>query len=107
MYSFFNVYVIITGPLERIGGQSVDHAMGNFFSTQVVSIAHYVAYILRTTFNYDRLGGSDDARQGPVELYVSAYILGFDGPHAIQVPIVLLHRFRFIFPLVNMRILFL
>lgn len=85
MYSFFNVYIIFTGPLERIGGQSVDHAMGNFFGTKVVSIAHHVAQILRATFNYDRLGGSHDARQGPFELYISAHIFGFDGPHAIQV----------------------
>lgn len=77
--------MITLGPLERIGGKDVDHAVGNIFSTQIVFVAHRVAQIPRVAFNNVRLGGPDDARKGPVELHVRADIVGLEAPHTLQV----------------------
>jgi len=71
--------------LERIGGQDVDHALGNIRGAQVVPVAHRVAQILRAALNHDRLGRSNDARNSPVELHVRANILGLVGHRAVQV----------------------
>jgi len=71
--------------LERIGGEDVDHAVGNIFSPQIVSVAHRVAQILRAACNNDRLAGSNDARKSPVKLHVRGHIVGLVGHHAVQV----------------------
>lgn len=61
--------------------------MGTVFGPQIVSAAHRVAQVLRVAHDNDRLGGGDDARQGPVELHVRAHIAGLVRPRAVQVNI--------------------
>lgn len=81
--------VLRTGTLERTGGEGVGYAVGAVFGAQIVSAAHRVAQVLRVAHDNNRLGGGDDARQGPVELRVRAHITGLVRPHTVQVNITL------------------